>query len=254
MIKTFSSTFWSFILDSMLIIGHPSRAKENRFKKMISSEGNHLYLFGTYHGLDEKHLLSLKTIVENLEPDIVLVEIRPWEFENKNYCDGPPEMTYITLIAQKANIEVHGVDWWKVEARIGSRDWKEMNDAEREIINSEERNKKIKDNILMNIKGDTKKALVVLGYPHIKPIMILLAKQNWYSEKIPKDEVPSYFQTSDEQMLFPSGMCQYIKKEIGILDKYLAKYGKKDNWSNRMFGKKKYLESILKYVETHEEP
>ena len=89
-------------------------------------------------------------------------------------------MMNITLIAQKANIEVHGVDWWREElsgALIASYNWEAMNDEERmEIINSEERNKKIKDNILMNIKRDTKKALVVLGYPYIKPIMILQTK------------------------------------------------------------------------------
>jgi hypothetical protein len=233
------------------------RAKENWLKKMNSSEGNQLYLLGTLHGLDENHLLCIKAVVENLKPTIVLVEIRPPEFEKGNYCDGPPEMTYITLIAQKANIEVFGIDWWREElsgAQIASCNWEAMNDEERMgIINSEERNKKIKDNILMNIKSGTKKALVVLGYSHIKPIMILLTKQNWHSEEIPSQEMERYFRTGDEQIVFPGGMSQYIKRGKEVLNDYLIKYGKKDNWSNRVSEKEGYLESILEYVKTHEE-
>jgi len=55
---------------------------------------------------------TLRFIIEQYKPDLVLVEIRPEAFARGNLEDGAFEMTYAALVAQQAGIPVAPIDQW----------------------------------------------------------------------------------------------------------------------------------------------
>jgi hypothetical protein len=60
----------------------------------------------------EYPLATLRAILEAYRPDLVLVEIRPEAFAAGLLADGPPEMTYVTVMARARGVAVAPIDWW----------------------------------------------------------------------------------------------------------------------------------------------
>jgi hypothetical protein len=58
---------------------------------------------------------KLVAMMDVYRPDLILVEVRPEAFARGEYEDGPIEMSYITLSAQKRGIQVAPIDWWRTE-------------------------------------------------------------------------------------------------------------------------------------------
>ncbi|OBR93893.1 hypothetical protein CLRAG_17960 [Clostridium ragsdalei P11] len=117
-----------------------------------------IYFLGTYHNmtLDSTpySYLNLKSVIENLRPDLLLIESRPEQLKNGNFADGPGEMLYSHLTANKLGIVVKGVDWWS--------------DSGKNVLNSTNatRDEYINKNILKEIPSH-KKVLILMGNAHV---------------------------------------------------------------------------------------
>jgi len=73
----------------------PGYARDGHFLR-LTGHGQTVYLLGTIHG---NHLRSeayslwhIQAVVQNLKPDLLLVESRPEELAKGNWGDGPIEM------------------------------------------------------------------------------------------------------------------------------------------------------------------
>ncbi|CAB1240366.1 hypothetical protein ACFHWD_10725 [Clostridium sp. MT-14] len=69
--------------------------RDSSFEKYTKGNQN-IYFLGTVHfmSLDSKNFsyLNLKAVIENLKPDLLLIESRPEQLTNNNFADGPGEM------------------------------------------------------------------------------------------------------------------------------------------------------------------
>jgi hypothetical protein len=83
----------------------PESARDAHFLR-LTADRQAVYVLGTIHG---DHLSSaayslqhVQAVVENLKPDLLLVESRPEELAKDNWADGPIEMPVASLTAPRS--------------------------------------------------------------------------------------------------------------------------------------------------------
>jgi len=131
-------------------------------------------LLGTFHHLHYQLpdfcFQHLKAVVKNYQPDLLLIESRQEELDVLNLADGPLEMFYIHMYARELGIVVKGVDWFSYsESKPGST--------------NKQRDKRINDNILKEVKGYSK-VLIVIGATHMLMETKMLPKFGFKKQKI----------------------------------------------------------------------
>lgn len=173
------------------------------FREYIKDD-QQIYFLGSDHklSLDSEPFsyLNLKSVIENLKPDILLIESRPEQLANGNWADGPPEMLYSHLIANNLVIAVRGVDWF---------------DPNAEVSNSTDalRDNHINENILKNIAGH-KKVLIFMGNHHVsleQPKLEIAGYKKVFFSETKKIKL---FKINDKKLIYPKGMNYYIQKRI----------------------------------------
>ena len=144
----------------------PAFAKHSHFVRLKNrAKGQTIYLLGTIH---EGHFErgsgypyeELRSVLQFVKPDLLLVEIRPESLERGKWGEGPPEMPYAMAVAQEAGIRVAGMDFWRADYHP-MRNFDEREDRMTELISEAAMTKKV--------------TLVFTGYSHVAGIRHRLA-------------------------------------------------------------------------------
>jgi hypothetical protein len=173
--------------------------KEHNLVLLQSTENNkQLYILGTIHDAHLRKssnysLAHIQSVIDTVNPDILLVEVRPETIERYGALDGPTEMLFAWAYAKDKGIEVHGVDWWKVNWPNNPRDYI------------------IFDNILEAMRGKTK-VLVMLGASHRIDQTKYFKKAGYEQKKI--DSFSYYFDNVGENYFeYPKTFIEeYLKR------------------------------------------
>jgi hypothetical protein len=96
----------------------PSRSKLVHFRRLQKDDPaggfSRIAILGTIHydhvGSGAYPLADLRAVIQNLRPDLLLVEIRPESIARGKYGEGPIEMPFAALTALEAGIGVDGMD------------------------------------------------------------------------------------------------------------------------------------------------
>ena len=180
--------------------------RQNRnsgFVKMTNGN-QEIYLLGTWHGIHwtskEFSLQHLGSVVENLEPDVLLLESRQEQLDLDNLADGPLEMLFSNLTAREISVPVKGIDWWNIDlSNPGQTD--------------ELRESNIMKNIIEYSKGE-KKVLILIGNAHVSSLQTRFKEAGFSRAEFKNKEKNLMFHSDKESKLFPSGMSFYIEKRI----------------------------------------
>ena len=177
--------------------------RNSEFVKMTKGDQK-IYILGTWHGANwtskEFSLQHLGSVVENLEPDVLLLESRQEQLDLDNLADGPLEMLFSNLTARKIGIPVKGIDWWDIDlSNPGQTD--DLRDGN------------IMKNILKYSKGE-KKVLIFIGKAHVSTLQAKFKAVGFSRAEFKNKEKNLMFHSDKESKLFPSGMSFYIKKRI----------------------------------------
>lgn len=200
--------------------------RNHYFRKYIKNN-QQIYFLGTNHSMsldtEPFSYLNLKSVIENLKPDLVLIESRPEQLINNNFADGPPEMLYCHLIATNIGIPVKGVDWWTPSA---------SNPETSPPI----RNDYIHRNILKNINASTnlnKKILIIMGADHVVLEQPKLKSAGYKEVFFSVFEKNRLFKIHNKRLIYPKGMTYYIKKRIDYEKNCIGTIYKTDIWKKQ---------------------
>ncbi len=134
-------------------------AKENNLVMFEAQGGaSEIYILGTIHGAHFEEssnysLADIQSVIDTVQPDILLVEARQETFDNHGVIDGPFEMIFAWSYAEAGGIPVRGIDWWRI-----------TEDAQSNTTTAE-RDDHIYENIMAESAG-YKKVLVLCGATH----------------------------------------------------------------------------------------
>jgi len=187
----------------LLFKASPAYARDSHFLR-LTGNGQAVYLLGTIH---RDHLTSeayslrhIQSVVENLKPDLLLVESRPEEFAKENWADGPIEMPVASLTARALGIPVAGIDWWY---RIGSKPG----------TSSPERDDHIFQNSLERLPGH-RKVLILVGYSHVAELSQRLQPAGYAVDRFDRQEKRDLFSTRGGPATFPPSLKQAVQKYV----------------------------------------
>jgi hypothetical protein len=200
------------IICIMLLIGVYNKdyisnifTRDSNFRK-YAKDNQQIYFLGTVHtmSLDSEpySYLNLKSVIENLKPDVLLIESRPEQLSNGNFADGPSEMLYSHLIANKLGIPVKGVDWWTPDDTINVPG-----------TTNPTRDNYVNKNILKNVIG-YKKVLILMGYNHVSLEQPKLESAGYKKVFFSEIEKIKLLKVHDKKLVYPKGMNYYIQKRI----------------------------------------
>jgi len=119
-----------------------------------------IYIVGTLHNMLPKHEEELKSLLEDIYPDQLLVEIVNKDLKTKNIRKYPKEMSFAYRWAIKHKKKTHGFDT-PLDVVKKSVTKKELKKAEEEILS------------IIDERGLTWKDFNKSEYEHIKEIDIL---------------------------------------------------------------------------------
>jgi len=209
----------------------------NQFKK---SEQN-LTILGTLHGMHltsdklKKYYsyLDIKAVINNIKPDLLLVESLQSEINLGNIGDGPPEMLYAHLIARELNIPVKGIDWYSLDGTPGRT--------------SNKRDEEITKNIIDSLNG-FQNILVIVGASHLLVDRKKIKKYGYKRKHIAKKEINKIFFHEERKLIFPKEMQHYIDIRIEREKEKLKTIQMDEKWkqatNNVIRGLEKYKEII----------
>lgn len=211
----------------------------NKCLHKLTRNGEELYFLGTLHDFHitskEYSLLHIKAAIENLMPDLLLVESRQEEMDKGNIADGPPEMLYSNLIASSHGITVMGVDWWS---------WFDFKIK----LTDKERDDNICKNIVEKAPGN-KKVLVIMGAAHLLEGIPRLKKQGYIETKLSNEEKDKIFHHLDSEITYPEDTAKYIdiriEREKSLMDGSI----KDERVIERIKKRVKYLERCKNALE-----
>lgn len=201
----------------------PESAKFRQVVRLSDKAGHHVVVVGTIHydhiGNDHYSFWNLKSVLEILKPELVLVEFRPEANSAGRLGEGPIEMPFIALTAKQFGLRVDGMDDW-------SEDF-------------ETRENHMVENVKNRI-GDSRLTLVFTGYSHLPGFVRRLRSSGFSDQPMSKEEIVHIFSMPVEQK-FPDGLAVEYKKIAAWVESGPTKYNLE--WARR---RKKFAEDILK--------
>ncbi|AKN31297.1 hypothetical protein Ccar_10700 [Clostridium carboxidivorans P7] len=214
-------------------------SRDSHFRKYVN-DNQQIYFLGTAHeiSLDSKpySYLNLKSVIENLKPDVLLIESRPEQLNNGNFADGPPEMLYCHLVANKLGIPVKGVDWWIPD------------DKNKPSSTNPVRDNYINENILKSVIG-YKKVLILMGMEHVTREQPKLQAAGYKKVFFSEIEKIKLLKVHDNKLTYPKGMNYYIQKRIDYEKSCIGTLYKNDTWKNQAEAVIENLNRIDKAIE-----
>lgn len=201
----------------------PTYVRDSAFRKY--TKGNQdIYFLGTTHSMSLTSkpfsYLELKAVIENLKPDLLLIESRPEQLANKNFADGPPEMLYSHLTAISNGISVKGVDWWTVNESLPNS-------------TNTIRDNHINENILKSVVG-YKKILILMGNAHLGIEQPKLENAGYKTSSFTNSEKDNLFKAKNNKLIYPKGMNYYIQKRISYEKNCIGTVYKTDMWKKQV--------------------
>lgn len=210
----------------------------NLITKFVERESE-IYMIGSLHGmhfqLESYSFLHLKAALENIKPDLLLLESCQDEIEKGNIADGPPEMIYLHLFAKDLGIPVKGIDWTDLEnSKPGTT--------------NEQRDNEIVSNII-NYSKNIKKVMVVYGASHYLFNLPKFENKDFDKVQLTKDEINSIYIDLDEKFEFHKDTAKYIKIRIEEEKKLLDFDKVSSEWKERIPMIIKELEGFVKMLQ-----
>lgn len=233
-INNFFIIFFTLLISCSIVVKNKRNAN---FYRLENDEKQTIFLLGTIHGshLDYSvySLWHIKAVIENIRPDLLIVESRAKELTKENLGDGPIEMPFAYLIAKNLNLEVGGFDWWTKESYNSD---------------SFEREDSMVKNIISSISGYNK-ILVLIGLGHIEYILPRLEKGGFLVTDFSIDEKEYLFNTEKVDCIFPKDLAYYIQKRIDI-DKNQLEFETDDEWKERLKSGIEFREDYIKFIKS----
>ena len=185
----------------------PETTRDAAFDKYTTPKGLTLYHLGTIHGRHLDHqaygLGHLQSVVETLRPDLLMVEVLPTEDASGNPASGPIEMPVVTLVAQRAQIPVAGIDWW-TEAWLEDR-------------SSADRDDGMFGNLLAALPP-TGTVLVLTGYAHLLEFRPRYTAAGFDAAPFPGAEKARLFARGSEPFRLPDGLDAAFVRSVAWVD------------------------------------
>ncbi|AKN32899.1 hypothetical protein Ccar_19425 [Clostridium carboxidivorans P7] len=213
--------------------------RDYNFRKYLK-DNQQIYFLGTDHTMlldsEPYSYLNLKSAIENLKPDVLLIESRPDQLAEGNFADGPTEMLYCHLIADNLHIPVKGVDWWV------------PNDANTPSSTNRIRDNSINENILKNVIGH-KKVLILMGRDHVSLEEPKLESAGYKKVFFSEIEKINLLKIHDKKLIYPKGMNYYIQKRIAYEKNCIGTVYKTDTWKKQGLDLIENLNRISKIIQ-----
>jgi hypothetical protein len=187
--------------------------KENLIWLYRPADNNHqnIYILGTIHQDHfNKHynfsLAGVQNVIDEIRPDLLLLEIRQETFDKYGALDGPPEMIFAWSYANEKGIIVSGIDYWHPSLSLPNTTYKERDD-------------RIYDNII-TASNKKKNILVLIGADHLYKLDERFISHGYQRIRIANKE--QYFKNSDNfNFVYP--------------DSYKAEFNKRNNFLKNIF-------------------
>ena len=193
--------------------------KENNLSLFRSQELTpEIYILGTIHSAhfdksSNYSLADIQSVIDTVQPDILLVEARQETFDNLGVIDGPFEMMFAWSYAETEGIPVRGIDWWHITEDTQSN------------TTTAERDDHIYENIIAESAGYDK-ILVLCGATHRIEQSKRLS-ENGYEEKKLSGKPDFFNAVSPEGFTYPAPLQAHLENKAewsktAILDEIAA--------------------------------
>lgn len=199
----------------------PAHAKQTNFIRLRKTSGETVYLLGTVH---EQHFQkasrfpyqNLKSALDSISPDVVIVEIRPQSLIQGQWGEGPPEMPYLAALASKSNIPVKGMDYWRADYKSA----RDMEDRENQMAK-----------LIMESASGFHKALVFTGFSHIDGLKRRLMNQGYSLDSSFSSKEKSFALSQTEPDTIPKIYFEAVSNVILRASQHLSDYS--PEWANQ---------------------
>jgi len=184
--------------------------------KPAGNNRQNIYILGTIHGghFDKNNKYSLadiQSVIDTVNPDIILVEVRQETYDKYSILDGSNEMTFAWCYAKEKSIEVKGIDWWSPAVQLPN-------------TTSTIRDDNIFKNII-EVCGNKRNILILIGAAHVIPLDERFINYKFRRMKITDKE--KYFIKSDEV-------------NFNLPKKYETELNKRDEYYQTLFPEEIY--------------
>lgn len=183
----------------------PRFASRRYLVRFEDAEGRTVTLLGTIHTdhLDKPDysLWHLAAVVERLSPDLLLVESRPEELARDNWCDGPIEMGFASLVARSRGTEVRGMDYW--QKSVGGT-----------IVRSSEPREDEMFRRTVEHAASKRAILVLTGFSHVAGFSSRLRQRGFRDVEISPDEKARLLSREGRKEVYPEGFAACLERRI----------------------------------------
>ena len=238
------SLFFIIFIDAKLIFWYLFKKKtfKRRMIRQYKKSNITLTYLGTLHHMHytfkEYNFLHIKAILENMKPDLLLIESRQEEINKGNLADGPIEMVYTHLRAKQLGIPVKGIDYFnETTGKPGST--------------NKPRDLMMFNKLTSELDG-YHNVLVIVGATHMLMHKRMLKNHGFKRYKLSKSLMDDYFTyPQDEVFAFPKALPELIQTRIKHEQAYLKTY-KTEPWQKA--GKRiiTNLEQLLDKIDKEE--
>ena len=188
----------------------PEFAKDSHFIRLTRSNSNQvIYLLGTVHGrhfnVDSNYpYWQLRSVIETLHPERLILEIRPQEFSNGMWGASPPEMSYAALVAKVAGVSIAPMDYWG-KNYDAMKDFEIREDHMEDLIYKESDGQKV--------------SLVLTGYSHILGLSKRLLSHGFSVDKTFSSRQKRMLLNETAKTEIPSEYFNLSKQAISLVEK-----------------------------------
>jgi hypothetical protein len=170
--------------------------------KQVDNNRQNIYILGTIHQghFDKQNnysLADIQSVIDEIRPDLLLVEVRQETFEKHGALDGPTEMIFAWSYANEKGIYVNGIDYWYPSLGLPNTTFSERDDH-------------IFDNII-SAANKKENLLVLIGCSHLFPLDSRFISHGYRRIKIANKE--QYFNNSSNiDFVYPDSYEDRVDK------------------------------------------
>ena len=220
--------------------------KENNLVLYINKNNTQkVYILGTIHEYHFEALLNysylnVQNVIENIRPDLLLLEVDQEIYNDYGVIKSPVEMIPLWCYASEQGISVKGVDWFEVTEN--SRSWTTNNERDDHIF----------DNTMASI-GDEPVVLIILGATHRIEQAKRFEDSGYKQQSIP-NKTTLFKNDNNKKFEYPVNTVDELKKQVEYwntvaLNKAIAITTENSEGRNYWVNRYKKLTNSLKEIE-----
>ena len=196
----------AFVLVTLSFLYSKYIDKENNLILLKNDDKEQsIYILGTIHEYHFKKILGysyldIKNVMDNLDPDLILLEVEQEVFDKFGVIKSPIEMVPLWCYAVEKGIPVKGVDWFDFSEN--SRSW----------TTDQERDDNIFNNVVKSI-DDESRVLIILGSVH-RIEQTKRFKNLGYKQKNVKDKENLFENNENSEFAYPKNTVEEVEKQI----------------------------------------